>query len=98
MATIWFLQEGEIQKGPSIATKPLDWCVINLGLRPDNWIAKKNLAVGEKSETGRGPHRGFRFVLVEVNQDDLRTGWKTGYHLLDTDATEVRKVLAENRS
>ena len=96
MATIWFLQEGEIQKGPPIATKPLDWCVINLGLRPDSWIAKKNLTVGEKSETGRGPYRGFRFVLVEVNQDDLRIGWKTGFHLLDRDATEVRKGLAEN--
>ena len=96
MATIWFLQEGKIQKGPPIAIKPLDWCVINLGLRPDNWIAEKNLAVGEKSATGRGPYRGFRFVLVEVSQDDLRTGWKTGFHLLDTDATEVRKVLAEN--
>jgi hypothetical protein len=35
-------------------------------------------------------------VLVEVNQDDLRTGWKSGFHLLDRDATEVRKVLAEN--
>jgi len=68
MATIRFLQEGEIQKGPPIATKPLDRCVINLGLRPDNWIAKKNLTVGEKSETGRGPYRGFRFGVSAMKE------------------------------
>jgi hypothetical protein len=100
LATIWFLKEGELHAGPSIERKSLDWSVENLGLRPDNWIADlptKNLTIGEKSEAGLGPYRGFRFVIVEINQDELGTnsGWKTGFHLLDIDATEAGKVLAE---
>ncbi len=100
MATIWFLKEGEAQVGPPTAEKPLDWCVKHLGLRPDNWLtdlATKNLTVGEKSKAGLGPYRGFRFVIVEVDQDDLSASsskdWKTGFHLIDMDATEARKVL-----
>jgi hypothetical protein len=104
MATIWFLKEGEIQSGPPIEEKSLDWCIKNLGLRSDNWLTDlptKNLTVGEKSKTGLGPYRGFRFVLVEVDQDDLGTSsiteeWKTGFRLLNMDATEARIVLEQS--
>lgn len=100
MATIWFLKEGEIQVGPPKGEKPLDWCVENLGLQPDNWItdlATKNLTIGEKSKAGLGPYRGFRFVIIQVDDDDLSTvsakNWKPGFHLLEMDATEARKIL-----
>jgi hypothetical protein len=97
LATIWFLKEGELHAGPSIERKSLDWCFENLGLRPDNWIADlppKNLTIGGKSEAGLGPYRGFRFVIVEINLDELGTSstsknWKAGFHLLDMDATEA---------
>jgi len=100
MATIWFLKEGETQVGAAAGEKPLDWCIKHLGLRQDNWIADLatiDLTIGKKSKAGLGPYRGFRFVIVEVDQDDLSASssknWKTGFHLIDMDATEARKVL-----
>ena len=100
MATIWFLKEGKIQTGPSAAEKPTQWCEKSLGLRPDNWIADlatHNLTIGEKSKTGSEPYRGYRFVVVEVKDEDLKNltgnGWKAGFHLLEKNATEVRDIL-----
>jgi hypothetical protein len=98
MATIWFLKEGEIQTGPAEAEKPLDWCIKNLGLRQDNWwadLTTTSIVIGEKAKGGLGPFRGFRYVLVEVNQDNIGKGsdWPPGFYLLDTNATDARKIL-----
>src|ERR1044071_7001808 len=97
MATIWFVNEAEVQHGPSAADKPLDWCVSELGLRPENWVtdlATTNLTLGEK--TNPEPcHRGSRFVLVQIGDEDLAgsDGWKTGFHLLDMEAATARNLL-----
>jgi len=50
MATVWFLKEGDVQLAFPIARKPLEWCVKNIGLRPDNWradLARKNLTIAK---------------------------------------------------
>ena len=98
MATIWFVKEGEVQKGPAMATQPLDWCVTTLGLRPDNWVtdlATKKQTIGENIDhvvAGR-----FRSVLVQIGDDDLtssgRKEWKTGFHLLDMDSMTARNLF-----
>jgi len=97
MAIIWFLKEGEIQVGPPKAEKPLEWCVQNLDLQPENWLApleQKNITIGQKTKLGE--YRSFRFVLIEVNDNDLRGAdqtWKQGFHLLDMDAQTARPIL-----
>jgi hypothetical protein len=98
MATIWFVKDGEVQNGPAMATKPLDWCVSTLGLCPDDWVtdlATKKLTIGENANPELAPDRGFCFVLVQVGDEDLTGsgGWKTGFHLLDIHATTARNEL-----
>jgi hypothetical protein len=91
MATIWFLEEGPIQ-GPPAAEKSLGWCVKNLGLRADDWIAPQN------SKPELAAYRGFCYVVVQVSDADLTDtkNWKTGFYLLEKDATRVRKILQNN--
>ena len=101
MVTSWFLKGGEVQLACRIARKPLEWCVKNIGLRPDNWradLARKNLTIAKNSTTGFGTDRTFGYVVVEIDKDDLATSrmseeWKTGFHLLDSDEIEARRVL-----
>ena len=101
MATIWFLKDGEAQLAFPIARKPLEWCVKNIGLRPDNWradLARKNLTIAKNSTTGLGTYRAFGYVIVEIDNDDLATSlvskeWKQGFHLLDSDEIEASKIL-----
>jgi hypothetical protein len=94
MATTWFLQ-----RGPHAAEKPIDWCVNNLGLMPENWIAplgQKHLTVDEK-DPKLGPHRHIRFVIIVITADDLRDksaeDWKPGLYLLDIPLREARQIL-----
>jgi hypothetical protein len=98
MATIWLLKSGEIQRGLSAGSKSLDWCVENLGLRPSNRIAgleTRNLRIGEKEDPQRAPYRGLRHAVVQVDEADLqnKNDWKTGFYLLEKDATQVGKIL-----
>ena len=103
MATIWFLKDGEAQLAFPIARKPLEWCVKNIGLRPDNWradLARKNLTIAKNSPTGLGgTYRALGCVIVEIDKDDLATSlvskeWKQGFHLLDSDEIEASKSLS----
>jgi len=98
MATIWFLKEGEAQLAFPIARKPLEWCVNNIGLRPDNWrtdLATKNLTIAQNSRTGFGEtYPVFGYIIVEIDKDDLATSrlskeWKQGFHLLESDEIEA---------
>ena len=101
MATVWFLKEGDVQSAFPIARKPLDWCVKNIGLRPDNWradLARKNLTIAKNSTTGFGTDQTFGYVVVEIDKDDLATSrmggeWKTGFHLLDSDEIGATNIL-----
>jgi hypothetical protein len=93
MATTWFLQ-----RGPHAAEKPIDWCVTNLGLRPENWIGpivERNLTVGE-NDPALGPYRDLRYVIIVVTEDDLRdksSEWRPGLYLLDIPLREARQIL-----
>ena len=86
MATVWFAKEGEIQVGFPIAEKPVAWCVENLGLRPESWIAslkQYNLTIGQKTKLGE--FKEPRFVVVELEEEDLHgadKAWKLGFYLL----------------
>ena len=97
MATVWFVKEGGIQVGPSIARKPVDWCVKNLGLQPSNWIAgsrQEDLTIGQK--TTLGAYADYRFVIVEIDDDDVSagaTGWKLGYYLLEMGVPDARRII-----
>jgi hypothetical protein len=100
MATIWFLKEGKAQLAFPISRKPLEWCVKNIGLRPDNWradLATKNLTIVKNSATEfGGTCRTFGYVIVEIDKDDLGSSrvseeWKQGFHLLDSDEIEAGK-------
>jgi hypothetical protein len=98
MATIWFVKENEDENGLAMASKPLEWCVSKLGLRPDNWLtdlATKKLTIGEKTHPEPAGYRGFRSVLVQIADEDLSGAgaWKTGFHLLDIDAAMARNLL-----
>lgn len=100
MAIIWFVKQGQIQVGPSAAEKSLDWCVKNLGLSADDWIAnleQSNLIMGQNRNPGLTPYGGFRHVIVGVDDDDHvdRNDWKKGFYLLKKDAVQVRKILEE---
>jgi len=84
----------------SIARKPLEWCVNNIGLRPDNWrtdLATKNLTIAQNSRTGFGEtYPVFGYIIVEIDKDDLATSrlskeWKQGFHLLESDEIEARE-------
>jgi len=103
MATIWFLKEGEIQRGPAIAKRSIDWCVDELGLKEIDRIADlnvRNLTIGKKVQMGEsGPNR---FVLIEINdsdrQDLSRKSWATGYYLIiDKEPAEVQRVLVSSK-
>jgi hypothetical protein len=94
MATTWFLQ-----RGPHSAQKPIDWCVINLGLKPENWIGplvQRDLAVAE-TNAALGPYRDVRCVIIVVTEDDLlgksTEEWKPGLYLLDIPLREARQIL-----
>jgi len=97
MASIWFVKEGEIQKGYPIAQKPVGWCVKNLGLPSDNWIAglgQTSLTIGQK--TILGVYGDYPFVVVEIDDDDVRAGaqsWKTGFYLLEINPRDARRVI-----
>ncbi len=100
MATIWFLKEGEIQRGPAIAKRSIDWCVDKLGLIESDRIAdlnERNLTIGKKVQMGElGPNR---FVLIEINDSDRQDlsskSWATGYYLIiDKEPAEVQRVLS----
>lgn len=99
MATIWFLKEGEIQRGPAIAKRSIDWCVDKLGLKESNRIAdlnERNLTIGKRSRYGE--LRPNRFVLIEINDSDRQDlshkSWATGYYLIDKEPAEVQRVLS----
>jgi hypothetical protein len=65
MATIWFLKEGEAQLAFPIPRKPLEWCVNNIGLRPDNWrtdLATKNLTIAKIVELDS--EKRIRFLVI----------------------------------
>jgi hypothetical protein len=94
MASIWFVKEGEPQSGDSIAQKPIDWCVKNLGLKPDNWIAgleERNLTIGQKTATGAVAD--YRFVIVKIDDVAGAKGWKPGFYLLDVEPRNARRVI-----
>jgi hypothetical protein len=97
MPSIWFAKEGKVQAGDPIAQKPVDWCVKNLGLQPGNWIAdlgQTNLTIGEK--TPLGTFADYRFVVVEIDNDDVRAGakgWNTGFYLLEMNPRDARRVI-----
>ena len=99
MATIWYMREGEEQRGSSIAEKSLDWCVENLRLEGDRRIADlttRPLIVGRKD-----PMSPFRnqLVVVEVKNNDCQgsfKNWRPGYYLLEKRAEEVQKILGGN--
>ena len=103
MATIWFLKEGEIQRGPAIAKRSIDWCVDKLGLKESNRIADlngRNLTIGKRSRYGE--LRPNRFVLIEINdsdrQDSSRKSWATGYYLIvDKEPAEVQQALGSSK-
>lgn len=99
MATIWFLKEGEIQRGPAIANRSIDWCLDKLGLKESNRIAdlnERNLTIGKRSRYGE--LRPNRFVLLEINDSDRQDlshkSWTTGYYLIDKEPAEVQRVLS----
>ncbi len=99
MATIRFLKEGEIQRGPAIARRSIDWCVDKLGLKESDRIAdlnERNRMIGKKVQIGE--LRPDRFVLIEINdsdrQDLSRKSWATGYYLIDKEPAEVQRVLS----
>jgi len=46
-------KRGQAQSAFPISRKPLEWCVKNIGLRPDNWRAvlrRKNLAIAKTAQ------------------------------------------------
>jgi hypothetical protein len=90
MATTWFLQ-----RGPHAAEKPIDWCVSNLGLRPENWIGPL-VQKGDK-DPALATYRDLRFVIIVVTEDDLQDKsseeWKPGLYLLDMPLREARQIL-----
>lgn len=50
MAIVYFVRDGEPQVGSAVAEKPLAWCVENLDLRQEMWIASletPNLTIRE---------------------------------------------------
>ena len=97
MATIWFCREGEIQVGPPIAQRSIDWCVKNLGLQASNWMAgpkQTHLVIGQKSPLGALGE--YRFVVVEIDDDDVDAGvkgWKMGYYLLEIEPRDARRII-----
>ena len=99
MATIWYMKEGEIQRGSAAGERSIDWCVEQVGLKESNWIAgleTRNLTIGEK--TPMSDYRGNRFVVVEINdsgrKDSSGKSWATGYYLLeDKDPGDVFPLL-----
>ena len=104
MAKIWMHKSGEAQRGERADDRPLNFCIDELQLRQDDWIApldkKDPLIIGEKEDPTRTPFRGLRFVVVEINNDDLSCkspDWRTGYYLLKSlDATQASKILQQN--
>ncbi len=102
MATIWFLKEGEIQRGPAIARRSIDWCVDKLGLKESDLIAdlnERNLTIGKKVQMVE--LRPNQFVLIEINdsnrQDLSRKSWATGYYLIDKEPAEVQQALVSSK-
>ena len=97
MATIWFVKEGEIQVGPPIAQRSVDWCVENLGLQASNWITgpkRTHLVIGQKMPLGALGE--YRFVVVEIDADDVDAGvkgWKMGYYLLEIAPRDARRII-----
>ncbi len=99
MATIWYLKEGEIQRGPSIAERSIDWCVDILGLKESDLMTgleTRGLTIGEK--TPMSDYRGNRYVVIEINdaarQDSSGKLWETGYYLIeDKDPGDVQSLL-----
>jgi hypothetical protein len=94
MATTWFLQ-----RGPHAAERPIDWCVIHLGLRPENWIGpivQKELT-DSAMHPAASPYRDLRSVIIVVTEDDLvgksPSEWKPGLYLLDIPLREARQIL-----
>ncbi len=99
MATIWFVKEGEIQKGPSIAERSIDWCINKLGLKESDWIADlstRKLTIGSK--TPISSYRGYRFVVIEIkdpgHQHSSGKSWATGYYIIDKEPAEVQQILS----
>ena len=98
MAIVWFVKEGDVQVSFPIARKPLQWCIDNIGLRPDNWrsdLTSGNLTVSERDATAN--YQQFGYVVVEVDQEDLATSsmsnqWRQGFHLLDSNEIEAGKI------
>lgn len=95
MANLWFLKSGEKQSGDPVV-KSLDWCIDNLELNPSQRFEKVEgspLLIGEKEDPHKAPALGLRFAIVQLFPEDVKGGWKTGFYLLEKNATEVRKIL-----
>ena len=76
MATIWFLKDGEAQLAFPIARKPLEWCVKNIGLRPDNWrLGRKRFVAANVLFSGSGvicAHEGAATRSETTDTNNLR--------------------------
>jgi len=85
LAKIWLVEPGEPLREP-VADKPLNFCFTVLGLRQRNFIGATNT----------DPLREGPYAVVEItegDQDPSHPGWEIGFYRLNTDATEVRKLL-----
>ena len=96
MAGIWFLKAGELHEKEPVDNKSVDFCFNHLGLRQRDWIAPLDTKPPLIAKQDPRRPSGKSYAVIEILEQDLRSsdpGWQTGYYLLRTDATQVRKRL-----
>jgi hypothetical protein len=110
MAEIYYLRSGpgrttdglEYERVTSVVPKPWRWCVDKLGINIKDWCSR---ADGELPTLGHSPPTAIagissaRFVVCKVDSLEARkTGWRSGYYLLQLTPSEVSKVLSDDDS
>jgi len=80
MAKIWFVKDGMTGQGDPVSEKPLAWCIRNLGLTSQDWKADldSGFTVGDKTDLS--PYSNSRWVVIQVDEDEAGSKWKTGYY------------------
>jgi hypothetical protein len=100
MAKIWFVAEGIPPTGDPAGAKPLEWCVDELGLGRDLWLAsrKERLILGRAAKDSSASILP-RYVVVEVEDQEITVssgkGWRSGYYLVPMLVEAVRTRLKE---